>query len=328
MGSRSGPPHLGPSAPHAVSLDCLARCLRSLTKAWASLSPFLHSSSRRISSPGGRKGEPCGLGGDTDGVWVVVGVVGPPLHTAGFRVGEGEARLGHPSRVGLVLIGIQARQVAQGEEGLSLQVVGPQGVVVEDGEQQTGPVLAALLGGDEAAGWDTGGHLIPSCAAPILGLRGGKPTGKPDGPCCVSSSPPQHQPTQRGQEVKAHPRTHCCGVRMGRWGLLGAEPYVQLEGFVKEGVQLVPLALGAAGHHLWELMPGLQGELHEGVTGAWRGAAISPLLPGGSWASSRAPGPAAGLGHPRLTPYREITPFFPQQTLGCSPCSHRWSPMG
>lgn len=147
-------------------------------------------------------------------------------------------------------------------------------------------------------------------------------------PAVFQALPPQHQPTQRGQEVKAHPRTHCCGVRMGRWGLLGAEPYVQLEGFVKEGVQLVPLALGAAGHHLWELMPGLQGELHEGVTGAWRGAAISPLLTGGSWASSRAPGPAAGLGHPRLTPYREITPFFPQQTLGCSPCSHRWSPMG
>lgn len=42
--------------PHAVSLDCLARCLRSLTKAWASLSPFLDSSSRRISSPEAQEG--------------------------------------------------------------------------------------------------------------------------------------------------------------------------------------------------------------------------------------------------------------------------------
>lgn len=42
--------------PHAVSLDCLARCLRSLTKAWASLSPFLDSSSRRISSPAAQEG--------------------------------------------------------------------------------------------------------------------------------------------------------------------------------------------------------------------------------------------------------------------------------
>lgn len=67
---------------------------------------------------------------------------------------------------------------------------------------------------------------------------------------------------------------------MGTWGLLGTKPYIQVEGFVKERVQLVPLALGGPGHHLGELMPGLQGELDEGVTGAWWGADISPLLLG------------------------------------------------
>lgn len=58
---------------------------------------------------------------------------------------------------------------------------------------------------------------------------------------------------------------------------MGASPYVQVEGFVEEGVQLVLLALGGPGHHLGELVPGLQGELHEGVAGAWWGADISPL---------------------------------------------------
>lgn len=64
----------------------------------------------------------------------------------------------------------------------------------------------------------------------------------------------------------------------GDWGApVGVSPYVQVEGFVEEGVQLVPLALGAPSHHLGELVPGLQGELHEGVAGAWWGAAISPI---------------------------------------------------
>lgn len=82
----------------------------------------------------------------------------------------------------------------------------------------------------------------------------------------------------------------------GLWGvggaLVGVSPYVQVEGFVEEGVQLVPLALGGPGHHLGELVPGLQGELDEGVAGAWWGADISPfpwpLCPGmnpagGAW---------------------------------------------
>lgn len=74
---------------------------------------------------------------------------------------------------------------------------------------------------------------------------------------------------------------------------VGGSPYVQLEGFVEEGVQLVPLALGVPGHHLGELVPGLQGELHEGVAGAWWGADISPL----PWPLCPAMNPAGGLGH-------------------------------
>lgn len=60
---------------------------------------------------------------------------------------------------------------------------------------------------------------------------------------------------------------------------MGVSPYIQVEGFVKEGVQLIPLALGGPGHHLGELVPGLQGELDEGVARAWWGADISPLPP-------------------------------------------------
>lgn len=60
---------------------------------------------------------------------------------------------------------------------------------------------------------------------------------------------------------------------------MGVSPYVQVKGFIKEGVQLVPLALGGPGHHLGELVPGLQGELDEGVTRAWWGADISPIPP-------------------------------------------------
>lgn len=64
----------------------------------------------------------------------------------------------------------------------------------------------------------------------------------------------------------------------GRLGApVGVSPYIQFEGFIEEGVQLVLLALGGPGHHLGELVPGLQGELHEGVAGAWRGADISAL---------------------------------------------------
>lgn len=59
---------------------------------------------------------------------------------------------------------------------------------------------------------------------------------------------------------------------------MGLSPYIQVEGFIEEGVQLILLALGGPGHHLGELVPGLQGELDEGVTGAWGGAAISPRL--------------------------------------------------
>lgn len=89
-------------------------------------------------------------------------------------------------------------------------------------------------------------------------------------------------------------------------GLVGVSPYIQVEGFVEEGVQLVPLALGGPGHHLGELVPGLQGELDEGVARAWWGADISPLLPPtgtatesnrggrthwGGWGGFRAPSP-------------------------------------
>lgn len=65
---------------------------------------------------------------------------------------EGEAGLGHPSRVSLVLVGVEAGQVTEGEEGFALQVVGPQRVVVKHGQQQAGPLLPALLGGDQAVG--------------------------------------------------------------------------------------------------------------------------------------------------------------------------------
>lgn len=80
------------------------------------------------------------------------------LPTGGFGVGEGEASLGHPCCVSLVLLGTQARQVAEGEESFTLQVVGPQRVVVKHSQQQTGPLLLALLRGDQAAGggmWET-----------------------------------------------------------------------------------------------------------------------------------------------------------------------------
>lgn len=72
--------------------------------------------------------------------------------TRGLGVGQGEPALGHPGHVGLVLLGVQAGQVAQGEEGFALQVVGSQHIVVKHGQQQTGPLLPALLGGDQAAG--------------------------------------------------------------------------------------------------------------------------------------------------------------------------------
>lgn len=74
---------------------------------------------------------------------------------------------------------------------------------------------------------------------------------------------------------------------------MGLSPYIQVKGLVEEGVQLVPLALGGPSHHLGELVPGLQGELHEGVAGAWWDADISPLprplCPGMN--------PTGGLGH-------------------------------
>lgn len=70
--------------------------------------------------------------------------------TGGFGVGEGEAGLGHPSHVNLVLVGIKAGQAAEGEESFALQVVGAQRVIVEHGQQQAGPLLPALLGGDQA----------------------------------------------------------------------------------------------------------------------------------------------------------------------------------
>lgn len=72
---------------------------------------------------------------------------------------------------------------------------------------------------------------------------------------------------------------------------MGVSPYVQVEGFIEEGVQLVPLALGVPGHHLGEFVPGLQGELHEGVAGAWWGAEISPL----PWPLCPAMNPTGGL---------------------------------
>lgn len=75
---------------------------------------------------------------------------------------------------------------------------------------------------------------------------------------------------------------------------VGVSPYVQVKGFIKEGVQLVPLALGGPGHHLGELVPGLQGELDEGVTRAWWGADISPIPP------SPLPRPAGVAGHTGL----------------------------
>lgn len=82
--------------------------------------------------------------------------------TPGLGVGEGEPGLGHPSHVSLVLLGVEAGQVAQGEEGFALQVVGPQHVVVKHGQQQTGPLLPALLRGDQAAGaQEAGDHHVP-----------------------------------------------------------------------------------------------------------------------------------------------------------------------
>lgn len=86
--------------------------------------------------------------------------------TAGFGVGEREAGLGHPSHVRLVLVGVQPGHVAEREEGFSFQVVGPQRVVVEDGQQQAGPLLTAFLGGDQAEG-GVAGHVGPSHPTPL-----------------------------------------------------------------------------------------------------------------------------------------------------------------
>lgn len=93
---------------------------------------------------------------------------------------------------------------------------------------------------------------------------------------------------------------------------MGVSPYVQVEGFIKEGVQLVPLVLGGPGHHLREFMPGLQGELDEGVARAWWGEDISPLPPPllpqhGRPSPARVPGHTGvaggrGSGHPHRTP--------------------------
>lgn len=69
-------------------------------------------------------------------------------------------------------------------------------------------------------------------------------------------------------------------------GPVGVSPYVQVKGFVKEGVQLVPLALGGPGHHLGELVPGLQGELDKGVARSWWGPDISSRQPQLGWSDT------------------------------------------
>lgn len=93
--------------------------------------------------------------------------------TRGLGVGEGEPGLGHPAHVSLVLLGVEPGQVAQGEEGFSLQVVGSQHVVVKHGQQQTGPLLPALLGGDQAAGArGAGDHRIPPPLSQLSVLHG------------------------------------------------------------------------------------------------------------------------------------------------------------
>lgn len=84
--------------------------------------------------------------------------------TGGSGVGEREAGLGHPSCVRGLLLAVEAGQVPEGEEGFALQVVGPQRVVVEHGEQQAGPLLPALLSGDQAAEGAT--RTIPSPRIP------------------------------------------------------------------------------------------------------------------------------------------------------------------
>ena len=94
---------------------------------------------------------------------------------------------------------------------------------------------------------------------------------------------------------------------------MGVSPYVQIEGFVEEGVQLVPLALGGPSHHLGELVPGLQGELDEGVAGAWWGAGVSPLPALPRHGVTGHTGVAGGIRAPSLPP----PPALPALLGGC-----------
>lgn len=113
-------------------------------------------------------------------------------HTRGLGVCEGQPGLGHPSHVSLVLFSVEAGQVAQGEESFTLQVVGPQHVVVKHGQQQTGPLLPALLRGDQAEGSRGSSHptpLAPGHSLPrSMGSHSSTLTQTPQ------SSGPQHIP--------------------------------------------------------------------------------------------------------------------------------------
>lgn len=137
------------------------------------------------------------------GWWGLSLAVAP--RTSGFGVREGEAGLGHPSCISQVLIGVEARQVAEGKEGFTLQVIGPQHVVVQHGQEQAGTLLPALLGGDQAAGrWDAGTITsqnltfppgtkqvptdFPTVMPPLLPCTGLNPF-KVQGPCTAPHYP-------------------------------------------------------------------------------------------------------------------------------------------
>lgn len=137
------------------------------------------------------------------------------------------------------------------------------------------------------------GHLTPPPLVPkfpfktLNGLLWGDVRWEANPPYCAhppcGSPRAAFRPLPRGPGGEIPPQDPVPWGRaagMGRWGPVGANPYVQVEGFIKERVQLVPLALGGPSHHLGELVPGLQGELDEGVAGAWWGVDISPLLLG------------------------------------------------
>lgn len=126
---------------------------------------------------------------------------------------------------------------------------------------------------------------------------------------------PQDPRSRRGTQGRTQLPEQRCGRLAGGSGPGGVSSYVQVKGLVEERVQLVPLALGAPGRHLGEVVPRLQGELDEGVAGAWRGADVSPCPQHGWGGAGTSPAPPArrppGVAA-RVTPSRTAPPTTAQ----------------